>query len=59
MFFLNRLYSDVLYKTDHEFIKKINEQQKSWKAVHYPEYEKMTIEDMIRRAGGRKSAIIG
>ncbi|XP_076073322.1 dipeptidyl peptidase 1-like isoform X2 [Mytilus galloprovincialis] len=54
-----RLYSDILYKTDHSFIKKINQHQKSWQAVHYPEYEKMTVEDMIKRAGGRKSRIIG
>ncbi|XP_052068685.1 dipeptidyl peptidase 1-like isoform X2 [Mytilus californianus] len=54
-----RLYGDILYKTDHSFIKKINQHQKSWQAVHYPEYEKITVEDMIKRAGGRKSRIIG
>jgi hypothetical protein len=47
------------YKVNHDFIDEINKVQNSWKAVAYDEYNKMTIEDMINRAGGRASKIQG
>ncbi|XP_038054481.1 dipeptidyl peptidase 1-like isoform X1 [Patiria miniata] len=44
-----------LYKTDYELINNINSAQNSWTAGVYPEYEKMTVEEMLRRRGGRAS----
>ncbi|XP_022104025.1 dipeptidyl peptidase 1-like isoform X2 [Acanthaster planci] len=47
--------SKQLYKIDRDLINKINAAQSSWKAGVYPEYEKMTVEEMVRRRGGRAS----
>ncbi|XP_033647761.1 dipeptidyl peptidase 1-like [Asterias rubens] len=49
--------SQQLFKTDFAFIEKINTAQNSWKAGVYPEYEKMTIEEMLQRRGGRASKL--
>ncbi|XP_071520204.1 dipeptidyl peptidase 1-like [Panulirus ornatus] len=48
---------DALYKYNKEFIQSINAKQNSWWADIYPEYELMTMKDILRRAGGRASAI--
>ena len=48
---------EPLFKTDHDLIKKINSVQNSWTAKLYPEYDGMTVEQMIRRAGGKKSRV--
>ncbi|XP_019631919.1 PREDICTED: dipeptidyl peptidase 1-like isoform X1 [Branchiostoma belcheri] len=45
------------YKTNLDFIDQINGAQSSWQAGVYPEYEKFTHEDLIRRAGGKKSRL--
>ncbi|XP_078588019.1 dipeptidyl peptidase 1-like isoform X1 [Branchiostoma floridae x Branchiostoma japonicum] len=45
------------FKTNLDFIEQINSAQSSWQAVVYPEYEKFTRNDLIRRAGGRKSRL--
>ena len=55
--FVYRDLSQQLFKTDFAFIEKINTAQNSWKAGVYPEYEKMTIEEMLRRRGGRASKL--
>ncbi|XP_036393198.1 dipeptidyl peptidase 1 [Megalops cyprinoides] len=45
------------YKHNHDFVRAINTVQKSWKATAYSEHEGFTIEELIRRAGGRDSRI--
>jgi hypothetical protein len=40
------------------FVKQINNVQKSWKAVHYDWMEEMKISDLTRMAGGKMSKII-
>uniref|UniRef100_A0A8D0DP70 Dipeptidyl peptidase 1 n=1 Tax=Salvator merianae TaxID=96440 RepID=A0A8D0DP70_SALMN len=45
------------YVTNFDFVNAINAAQKSWKAVAYEEYEFLTLEDLIRRAGGLKLQI--
>lgn len=35
----------------------VNKAQKSWTAFRYPELDSMSIDDMLKRAGGRKSRI--
>ena len=57
--FVSRFNPDQLYQRNVDFVAKINNVQKSWKAVHYPEYETMTMRDMVRRAGGVKSRVLG
>ncbi|KAK3579390.1 hypothetical protein CHS0354_029698 [Potamilus streckersoni] len=52
-----RVESGRLYRQNDEFIHQINQQQKSWQATRYPQFEKMRIEDMIKMKGGRKSTI--
>ena len=37
-----------------EFVDQINNVQSSWKAGVYEEYNGMTVEQLMRRAGGRK-----
>ena len=37
---------------NHEFVDKINSVQSSWKAGVYEEYNGMTVEQLMRRAGG-------
>ncbi|MCL4159226.1 UNVERIFIED_CONTAM: hypothetical protein GTU68_040437, partial [Idotea baltica] len=45
------------YVNNHDFIEKINSIQSSWTAKAYPEYERYTLEEMFRRAGGPGSVI--
>ncbi|XP_078077939.1 dipeptidyl peptidase 1 [Mustelus asterias] len=45
------------YKPNVEFVKMINTVQKSWTAKVYEEYEKFTIQDLFKRAGGHNSRI--
>lgn len=45
---------NVFYGKQYELVAAINSHQSSWKATVYPEYEKYTIADMIRRSGGKK-----
>ncbi|XP_060081343.1 dipeptidyl peptidase 1-like [Ylistrum balloti] len=47
------------YTTDHEMLHNINTKQGSWKAQAYPHFEKMTMDEIIKVAGGRKSRIYG
>ena len=37
---------------NHEFVDQINSVQSSWKAGVYEEYNGMTVEQLMRRAGG-------
>lgn len=50
-------YNGLKYRYNSTFVSEINKYQSSWKAAKYPEYNNMEIEDLIRRAGGRKSKI--
>ncbi|XP_007954672.1 dipeptidyl peptidase 1 [Orycteropus afer afer] len=54
---LQEMYSDRLYKYDHNFVKAINAIQKSWTATTYMEYETLNLRDMIRRGGGHSQRI--
>ncbi|KAG9335279.1 hypothetical protein JZ751_005459 [Albula glossodonta] len=45
------------YKQNHDFVRAINSVQKSWKATAYSEHEGFTMEELLRRAGGRDSRI--
>ncbi|KAG8453056.1 hypothetical protein GDO86_004752 [Hymenochirus boettgeri] len=49
--------SSRVYRYNHDFVQQINTVQKSWTATVYPEYETMSIEDLVRRAGGRNSRV--
>ncbi|KAF8571546.1 hypothetical protein P879_08399, partial [Paragonimus westermani] len=43
---------DMLYRADPTYIDELNKVQHSWKAVRYPDLEKLTHRDLIRLAGG-------
>ncbi|GCB69564.1 hypothetical protein scyTo_0005500 [Scyliorhinus torazame] len=45
------------YKPNLDFVKTINTVQKSWTATVYKEYEKLTIRDLVKRAGGQNSRV--
>ncbi|XP_026148785.1 dipeptidyl peptidase 1 isoform X3 [Mastacembelus armatus] len=45
------------YQSNQDFIEAINSVQKSWKAVHYPEHELYTLQELHYRAGGPASRI--
>ncbi|RXM28917.1 Dipeptidyl peptidase 1 [Acipenser ruthenus] len=45
------------YKYNPNYVNAINTVQKSWTATTYKEHETFTIEELIRRAGGRGSRI--
>ncbi|KAM9321466.1 dipeptidyl peptidase 1 [Gastrophryne carolinensis] len=45
------------YRNNPAFVEQINTVQKSWTAKVYPEYEGLSMEDHLKRAGGRKSHI--
>ncbi|XP_018408749.1 PREDICTED: dipeptidyl peptidase 1 [Nanorana parkeri] len=49
--------SSAPYRHNPAFVEQINSVQKSWTATVYPEYEGMSMEDLLKRAGGRKSRI--
>ena len=42
------------FSPNHEFVDQINSVQSSWKAGVYEEYNGMTVEQLMRRAGGPK-----
>ena len=42
------------YIPNHEFVDQINSVQSSWKAGVYEEYNGMTVEQLMHRAGGPK-----
>lgn len=50
-------FSHKPYMYNLDFVDAINSVQKSWKATAYKEYEKLTLGDLHRRAGGRHSRI--
>lgn len=54
---LNKMFEKVLYSTNFDHIDQINSVQSSWKAGHYEFMNKMTISDLIKMAGGKKSKI--
>lgn len=45
----------MIYKKNLDFIEKINSQQNSWTATHYEFMQTMTIGDLVKMAGGKKS----
>nr|XP_053651838.1 dipeptidyl peptidase 1-like [Cherax quadricarinatus] len=47
-----------LFKNDHKMIEDINASQNSWRAKAYPQHERYTVEQMQRRAGGRRKPIL-
>lgn len=48
--------SSRFYVRDDEMIKEINSRQSLWRAKHYPQYEQMTLNQLVRRAGGDPSS---
>ncbi|XP_036284138.1 dipeptidyl peptidase 1 isoform X2 [Pipistrellus kuhlii] len=54
---LREKYSKRLYQYSHSFVKVINAVQKSWTATTYPEYETLSLREMIRRSGGHRQRI--
>ncbi|ESO85314.1 hypothetical protein LOTGIDRAFT_221343 [Lottia gigantea] len=52
----SEFFNNWKYKSNAEFIQRINKHQKSWTATVYPEYSGMMLSDMTRRSGGRRSA---
>lgn len=40
-----------------KLVKKINKAQNSWRAVNYPQFRGMTIEDMKQMTGGRQNTL--
>lgn len=45
------------YKHNLDFIAAINSVQQSWKAMHYPEHEMYTLQELQYRAGGPASRV--
>ncbi|XP_066443226.1 dipeptidyl peptidase 1-like [Eleutherodactylus coqui] len=45
------------FRSNYGFVEQINSVQKSWTARVYPEMERFSMEDLLRRAGGRSSKI--
>ncbi|XP_069495602.1 dipeptidyl peptidase 1 [Ambystoma mexicanum] len=45
------------YMYNQDFVDAINSVQKSWKATMYPEYEMLTLGQLLQRTGGRSSRI--
>jgi HEPN domain-containing protein len=46
---------DRRYKPNEDFLASITEKQNSWIPTAYPEYEKLSLREMIARGGGRKT----
>ena len=46
---------DRKFQPEHEMIKRINAKATTWKAKHYPEFEKLTVGEFNRKAGFRPS----
>ncbi|XP_075707555.1 dipeptidyl peptidase 1 [Rhinoderma darwinii] len=49
--------SSTPFKSNFGLVQQINSVQKSWSAGVYPELDGLSMEDLLRRAGGRKSKI--
>ncbi|KAK4329117.1 hypothetical protein Pmani_000528 [Petrolisthes manimaculis] len=47
----------VMYRVNSEFIHEVNTVQKSWVADMYPQYETLTLQQHLARAGGRVSSL--
>lgn len=47
----------TLHKTNFAFLHKINSKSSSWKARWYPEYDHLTISQLLKQRGGRKSHV--
>lgn len=47
-----------LFRTDHGLISAINEAQSFWTAGKYPQFENLTMDDMINLAGGKQSRLL-
>ncbi|XP_042217952.1 dipeptidyl peptidase 1-like isoform X2 [Homarus americanus] len=54
---LKKASSTQLYKNDHKMIEEINASQSSWWAKAYPQHERYTVEEMIKRAGGHRFSL--
>lgn len=52
------MVENKFYKTDFDYIQRLNAKQTSWKAKHYDFLNEMKIDDLIKMAGGKKSKII-
>ena len=53
------MYENKLYKTNPIFIDEINRKQSGWRAKAYDFLNSMTISDLVKMAGGKKSKIYG
>ncbi|KAH8876534.1 Cathepsin C isoform 3 [Schistosoma japonicum] len=51
------VFGETFYQVNPSFVRKINSQQKSWRAVVYSELSKYTINELRLRAGGVKSVV--
>ncbi len=49
----------AVYGNQADYIEQLNNARSTWKATHYEEYEKMSLQTMVRRAGGLKSRVHG
>lgn len=54
----SRNQDNILYRYNRNFVSSINAKQSSWVAGIYPEYERMTLGDHLKRAGGRVSTMM-
>lgn len=45
--------ASVKYRVNPDFVEAVNNAQNSWVATVYPEYEKLTLQEHLARAGGR------
>ena len=50
----NKPKCHLKFSPNHEFVDQMNSVQSSWKAGVYEEYNGMTVEQLMRRAGGPK-----
>ncbi|KAG8542070.1 hypothetical protein GDO81_027543, partial [Engystomops pustulosus] len=50
--------SSTPFKSNYGLVGQINSVQKSWTAGAYPELHGLSMQDLLRRAGGRKSKIL-
>ncbi|XP_029141386.1 dipeptidyl peptidase 1 [Protobothrops mucrosquamatus] len=51
----SRRIQQRFHVTNYDFVKAINAVQKSWRATAYREYDRLTLQDLVRRAGGLRS----
>lgn len=52
------LLENKQFQTDKDYINRINKIQSSWKASHYDFLNKLTVGELIKMAGGKKSRLI-